>query len=80
MTERSHEQEGWALYAAEQERHAETQARLDLLRDRLGLRCDGAFCAACPDHEACATGYPCKVVQAVSAETRQLSYEQEHRP
>lgn len=25
------EQEGWALYAAEQERHAETTARLDLM-------------------------------------------------
>jgi hypothetical protein len=27
------------------------------------------FCKDCPDHEACATGYPCEVVKRVNPVT-----------
>jgi hypothetical protein len=31
------------------------------------LREEGeAFCAACPDHEACMSGYPCSLVQRIN--------------
>ena len=29
-----------------------------------------SFCADCPDHEACASGYPCDFVRRVDIEAR----------
>ena len=45
---------------------------VDRARDwRMDLRQPGeAFCANCPDHEACATAWPCELVQHVDREAR----------
>lgn len=31
-----------------------------------------AFCAGCPDHEACATGHPCSLVKRVNQKEKVL--------
>jgi hypothetical protein len=61
-----------ALTAASAHREAQKdQALLDYLQAVIERWSDQrepgeAFCAACPDHEACASGYPCGLVRRIN--------------
>lgn len=59
------EREGWASYAAEQERHAETTRRLEQLRDRVAYLHD--VYAAPPNEPRCCSD--CAVID-ISGELR----------